>query len=79
MVDEKMLAVKEHEFDLQIEFFEKEKEIQDKIEVAEMFGRMKEQVLIANNLINLGILELDIIAEVTGLSVPHIKAISGIN
>lgn len=61
------------------EIFEQEKEIRDKIEIAEIFGRMKEQITIATNLISLGMLELDIIAEVTGLSEQHIKAISGIN
>lgn len=70
MISEEMLT---------LELFEQEKEIRDKIEVAEIFGRMKEQITIATNLISLGMLELDIIAEVTGLSEQHIKAISGIN
>lgn len=79
MVNEDVVAIKEREFYLQVELFEQEKEIRDKIEIAEIFGRMKEQVTIATNLISIGMLELDIIAKVTGLSVQHIKAISGIN
>ncbi|OOM09455.1 hypothetical protein [Clostridium saccharobutylicum] len=75
MVNEEILAIKEREFDLQVELFEREKEIQDKIEVAEIFGRMKEQVLIATNLIELGSLETDVIAEVTGLSITHVEAL----
>lgn len=72
-----VIEVNEHEFDMRNELFKKE--IEDKVEIAEIFGRMKEQVLIATNLIELGILEHDIIAEVTGLSLSHIEAISGIN
>jgi len=77
MVNEEMFAVKEHEFDLQVELFKREKEIRDKVEIAEVFGRMKEQILIATNLI--GILEPDMISQVTGVSLAHIKAISGNN
>ncbi len=79
MVNEEVVAIKEREFELQIELFEKEKEIRDKIEVAEIFGRMKEQVIIARNLIDLSLLEPERIAEVTGLSIQHIKVISGID
>lgn len=75
MVNEEVVDTKECEVYLQTELFEREKEIQDKIEVAEIFGRMKEQVLIATNLIELGSLETDVIAEVTGLSITHVEAL----
>lgn len=65
----------ECKFDMQIELFKREKEIQDKIEIAEKFGMMKEQILIATNLIELGSLETDVIAEVTGLSIAHVEAL----
>lgn len=64
----------ECKFDMQIEFFKREQELKSQIEIAEVFGRMKEQVLIATNLIELGSLETDVIAEVTGLSISHIEA-----
>lgn len=70
-----VFEINEYEFDMQNELFKKE--IEDRVEIAEIFGRMKEQVLIAKNLIDLRILEPDIIAEATGLSLSHIEAIGG--
>jgi hypothetical protein len=69
-----IVEMNEREFDMQIEFFKREQELKSQVEIAEVFGRMKEQVLIATNLIELGSLEPQIIAEVTGLSISHIEA-----
>jgi hypothetical protein len=72
-----MFEIAQREFDLELERLKKEKEHRNELEISEVFGRMKEQVLIATNLI--GILEPDVIADVTGLSLSHIEAICGIN
>ncbi|MZK49032.1 hypothetical protein [Clostridium beijerinckii] len=69
-----IVEMNEREFDMKIEFFKREQELKSQVEIAEVFGRMKEQVLIATNLIELGSLEPQIIAEVTGLSISHIEA-----
>ncbi|WP_270565043.1 hypothetical protein [Clostridium beijerinckii] len=72
---ERCQSNEERGFDMQIEFFKREQELKSQVEIAEVFGRMKEQVLIATNLIELGSLETDVIAEVTGLSISHVEAL----
>ncbi|MDU6040595.1 MAG: hypothetical protein E6Y83_19975 [Clostridium butyricum] len=68
-------SIEDRGFDMQIEFFKREQELKSQVEIAEVFGRMKEQVVIATNLIELGSLETDVIAEVTGLSISHVEAL----
>lgn len=70
-----IVEMNECKFDIQVEFFKREQELKSQIEIAEVFGMMKEQVLIAINLIELGSLETDVIAEVTGLSISHVEAL----
>lgn len=70
-----VVEMNECNFDMQVKFFQREQELKSQIEIAEIFGRMKEQVLIATNLIELGSLETDVIAEVTGLSITHVEAL----
>lgn len=72
---ERCQSIEDRGFDMQIEFFKREQELKSQVEIAEVFGRMKEQVLIATNLIELGSLEPQIIAEVTGLSISHVEAL----
>lgn len=58
-----------------INSFESYRQLQSKLQDAEIFGRMSQQVIIAINLI--GLLSDEVIAETTGLSLNHVKHLSG--
>ncbi|MBV7276451.1 hypothetical protein I6U48_26580 [Clostridium sp. PL3] len=50
-------------------------QLQSKLQDAEIFGKISQQIAIATNLI--GLLSDEVIAETTGLSLENIKYLSG--
>lgn len=66
------------QFDLELELLKKENELRDKMEISEVFGKMKEKIQITINLSGLGV-DDDIIAEATELSLSDVRSILGRN
>lgn len=76
-MEEMIELIREREFEFKAELLQKEKIYIDKIENANVFGRMCEKIQIAINLVELGILDNQTIAEVTGMSLSHVESIAG--
>lgn len=73
MEDESMERMSEYKEELFFSYKEKEREFRERVKEAEIFGMMEKSVDVAVKLI--GLLEDEIVAEVTGLHLEHVLSL----